>query len=256
MKDIRKGLAVSILVHCLILGAVYTAWIDKPARFKTISLDFSIVSAETDRDNRKGILNGDRQARYGSVEKKENRKLERLNLIRDYGKTKTIGVVTDLQPLTPPPPVEAAENLSDKDGSVEVLGKEGSLARLEASGTGNASLESTGQSPGWGQSGNKEGQSIRYGPGSANEKTFHYIRESILKNVRYPENARRKGLEGKILLSFVVTENGTTRDVKVIHGSGFRDLDNSAQYAIKMTTFTQKIPYKLFVTLPIEFRLE
>lgn len=256
MKDIQKSLAISILVHSLIFGAVYTTWIDKPARFKTISLDFSIVNTETDRDNEKAVLNGDRQTGHGSVEKKENKKLEYLNSIRDDGKTKAVGAVSDLQPFTSPPPVEATGNLSDKDGSAEVIGKEGSLARLEASGTGKASLASAGQSPGGGQNGNNEGQTVRYGSGSANEETFYYIREGILKNVRYPENARRKGLEGKILLSFVVTENGATRDVKVINGSGFRDLDNSAQDAIKKTTFTQKIPYKLFVTLPIEFRLE
>lgn len=255
MKDLQKGLAISILAHSLILGAVYATWIDKPARFKTISLDFSIVSHETHRDDGKRILN-DRHTGHGSVEKKENKKLEHLNSIRDDGKTKTVGAVSDLQAFPPPPPVEVTGNLSDKDGSVEVIGKEGTLARPEASGTGKASLASAGQSPGGGQNGNNEGQTIRYGSGSANEETFYYIREGILKNVRYPENARRKGLEGKILLSFVVTENGTTRDVKVINGSGFRDLDNSAQDAIKKTTFTQKIPYKLFVTLPIEFRLE
>lgn len=254
MKDLQKGLAISILAHSLILGAVYATWIDKPARFKTISLDFSIVNSETHRNDRKGILNGDRQIEHGLVEKKENKKLEHLNSNRDDGKT--AGDVSGIQPFTPPSPVEFTGNLSDKDGSVEVIGKEGTLARMEDSGTGHASSANAGQSPGAGQNANNEGRAIRYGSGGANEKTFYYIREGILKNVRYPETARRKGLEGKILLSFVVTENGTTCDVKVINGSGFRDLDNSAQDAIRKTTFTQKIPYKLFVTLPIEFRLE
>jgi len=256
VKDLQKGLAISFLVHSLILGVVYATWIYKPAKFKTISLDFSIVNYETNRDNRKGILNGDRQTGHESVEKKEEKKLEHVNSIRDDRKAKTFGVASGFQPLSPPPPVEATGNLSDKEGSVEVHEEEGSVARLEASGIGKAALASAGQTPRGGQYGNNEGQTIRYGSGGINEKTFYYIREGILKNVRYPENARRKGLEGKILLSFVVMENGTTHDVKVINGSGFRDLDNSAQDAIKKTTFTQKIPYKLFVTLPIEFRLE
>ncbi len=71
------------------------------------------------------------------------------------------------------------------------------VRRLEASGTSKASLASARAMPGGGQNGNNEGQTIRYGSGSANEETFYYIREGILKNVRYPENARKRVWKGK-----------------------------------------------------------
>ena len=71
---------------------------------------------------------------------------------------------------------------------------------------------------GWGDG---EGRVVRYGSGSSDEKGFRHIRDDILKNVRYPETARRRGWEGKTLLSFVVSENGSVHDIKIINSSGF-----------------------------------
>jgi TonB family protein len=254
VKDLQKGFSISILVHILILSAVCAAWIDKPLQRRTISLDFSILNFETHGD-RAGIQISDRHTGHEAAVKRDN-KIERPNVAQGDTKIKTIETAVDLSSLTTPSSVSSAGILSDKDGQVEVFGKEGSFVGQEGSRTGIVSLANIGQSSGGGQNGSSEGRTIRYGSGSANEKTFNYIREDILKNVRYPEKARRKGLQGKITLSFMITEAGLTRDVRVINGSGFSELDNSAKEAITRTTFSQKIPYKLFVILPVEYRLE
>jgi TonB family protein len=254
VKDLQKGFSISILVHILILCAVCVVWIDKPVQRRTISLDFSILNFETHGD-RAGAQTGERHTGRKEVVKSDN-KIERPNAAQANAKIKVIETAVDHSSITPPSSAGSAGILSDKDGQVEVFGKEGSFVGHEGSRTGNASLANIGQSSGGGQDGGNEGRTIRYGSGSANEKTFNYIREDILKNVRYPEKARRKGLQGKITLSFMVTEAGLTRDIKVINGSGFSELDNSAKEAIKLTTFTQRIPYKLFVILPVEYRLE
>ena len=256
MKDLQKGLSISIFIHFLFIGAVWIAWVDKPAQHKTISLDFSIINFKTDKKDIAESLSGDRNSGYAVIRNKNN-KTEKLNTTQDDTRIKTnesSANTPSYNSLASVSPYKGS--LSDKDGQVEVFGKEGSIFGSEEPKIGNTSLAGIGRSSGGGQDGNSEGRVIRYGSGNTNEKTFNYVREAVLKNVRYPENARRKGLEGKILLSFTVTENGTTRDVKVINGSGFRDLDNCAQEAIKKTTFSQKPPFKLFVTLPIEFRLE
>jgi TonB family protein len=244
VKDLQKGLSISIFIHFLLIGAVWIAWVDKPSQLKTIALDFSIINFKTDKKDVTENLNGGRHSGYAAI-RNENNKTEKLNTTKDDTKIRT-----NEAPITP------KEILSDKDGQVEVVGKEGSIFGSEEPKIGNASLAGTGQLFGGGQDGNSEGRTIRYGSGSANEKIFSYVREGILKNVRYPEKARRKGLQGKITLSFMVTEAGLTRDIKVINGSGFSELDNSAKEAIKLTTFTQRIPYKLFVILPVEYRLE
>jgi protein TonB len=64
------------------------------------------------------------------------------------------------------------------------------------------------------------------------------------------------GWEGKVLLSFVVLENGKVQELKVLNSSGFRALDENAKEAVTKTTFSQKIPYRMVVVLPVEYRLE
>lgn len=256
MTDLRKGLTISILVHCLVLGAVSTVWLNNTAKPKSISLDFSIINFETQRDITGSALVGDRHSRDVFGGGKENKKSERPHSSQNDTGIKTSGTSDSPQSLIQQTPTGVSGVLSEKDGQVDIIGPEGSPIGSDKPRAGNASLTSIGQSSGGAYDGSNEGLAIRYGSGGTSEKTFNFIREAILKNIRYPENARRKGFEGKILLSFIVMENGTIRDVRVINGSGFRDLDNSAQDAVKRTTFTQKIPYRLFVTIPIEFRLE
>ncbi|MCE5281382.1 MAG: TonB family protein [Deltaproteobacteria bacterium] len=86
-------------------------------------------------------------------------------------------------------------------------------------------------------------------------ENYRYIRDAILKNLRYPERARRLGLEGKVLLSFVVLEDGTTSEIKVLDGSRHRILDESARDAVAETRIARKVPYRVVVRLPVTFRL-
>lgn len=40
------------------------------------------------------------------------------------------------------------------------------------------------------------------------------------KNIKYPRQARRMGIEGKVFLSFVVNEDGSISDIQVVKGIG------------------------------------
>ena len=55
------------------------------------------------------------------------------------------------------------------------------------------------------------------------EGFLHYIRE----NIKYPEEARKQGIEGKVFVRFVVTKNGSISQVEVIKGMGY-GLDEEA----------------------------
>jgi TonB family protein len=254
VKDLQKSLSISILVHILILSAVCSTWINKPAQRRTISLNFSLINFETHGDSA-GTQIVDRHTGHEAAVKRGN-KVEKPNATQGDIETKTTGPAAYHSSFSPPIADGTTGNVSDKDGQVEITGKKVSSTEFGEPGLDTSSLAKNRQSSGGGQNVNSEGRTIRYGSGSAYEKSFNYIREDILKNVRYPEKARRNGLQGKITLSFTVTETGLTRDVKVVNGSGFSELDNSAKEAITRTTFSQKIPYKLFVILPIEYRLE
>jgi periplasmic protein TonB len=97
---------------------------------------------------------------------------------------------------------------------------------------------------------------LDYGRGGPDENSFYFIRETVMKNIKYPERARRMGWEGKVVLSFVVLENGAVKDVKITGGSGYRTLDDETRAAVERITFKQKIPCRLVISLPVEYRLK
>jgi TonB family protein len=92
-------------------------------------------------------------------------------------------------------------------------------------------------------------------PGGVDERHFSFVRETIMQGIVYPERARRMGWEGKVVLSFVVRENGFIDDVKVISSSGFSVLDENARDTIAKTHLKNKVPVRLYVLLPVEYRL-
>jgi protein TonB len=75
---------------------------------------------------------------------------------------------------------------------------------------------------------------------------FAYIRDKILRNVSYPDAARRMGWQGKVVLSFIITANGYVRDFNVIHSSGFKMLDNKAIETVKETAPFPKPPRQAY----------
>ena len=77
---------------------------------------------------------------------------------------------------------------------------------------------------------------------------------------RYPDSARRQGIEGETLLRFQVLTDGHVASVTVTHSAGHADLDRSAVEAVRTWRFEparrgeEKVP--IWVTLPVRFRLQ
>jgi protein TonB len=84
---------------------------------------------------------------------------------------------------------------------------------------------------------------------------FSYIRGIIMRNLIYPDHARRMGWSGKVVLCFTIEENGEVRDVKVHQGSGFPMLDRAAVEAVKRAAPLPRPPVRAEVMLPVTFRL-
>lgn len=49
---------------------------------------------------------------------------------------------------------------------------------------------------------------------------YQAMNDFIGKNLKYPEQATKNGVQGKVLVSFVVETDGSITDVKVIRGIG------------------------------------
>jgi TonB family protein len=76
---------------------------------------------------------------------------------------------------------------------------------------------------------------------------------------RYPESARRAGVQGVTLLRVRVMENGRVGEVVVDQSAGFRDLDFAAMEAVKKWLFEPahrgKEAVSVWVMLPVKFEL-
>lgn len=78
-------------------------------------------------------------------------------------------------------------------------------------------------------------------------------------NVKYPEKAREKGIEGKVLVWFDISKEGTIENIRVPEPVN-KDLDTEAIRVVKLlddfkpATMNGK-PVKMIYKLPITFKL-
>lgn len=77
---------------------------------------------------------------------------------------------------------------------------------------------------------------------------------------RYPDSARREGIEGETLLRFTVLASGHVASVSVARSAGHPDLDRAAIEAVKTWLFEParrgKEAVSVWVTLPVRFQLD
>lgn len=84
--------------------------------------------------------------------------------------------------------------------------------------------------------------------------------KNVLKNVKYPEMARQTGIQGKVYVQFIVSNEGEITNVTIMR-SVHPDLDSEAIRAVK--TLPKMIPGKQLdkavnvrFTIPIDFKLK
>jgi len=75
----------------------------------------------------------------------------------------------------------------------------------------------------------------------------------------YPQEARKKGYEGEVLLRVEVLSNGRVREIEVRRSSGHEVLDRSAIAAVKQWRFVPakkgETPIPVWVNIPVTFQL-
>lgn len=83
--------------------------------------------------------------------------------------------------------------------------------------------------------------------------------EGLQKRVKYPEIAKKAGVEGTVFLQFIVDESGNVVDPAVVKGIG-AGCDEAALEAIRVAKFKagrqRGKPVKVKFSLPVRFRLK
>ena len=76
---------------------------------------------------------------------------------------------------------------------------------------------------------------------------------------RYPDSARRRGVEGTVFIKAYVTEQGRVEQVQVERSAGHTDLDQAAVEAVERWRFEParrgRQPIAMWVSIPVRFVL-
>jgi protein TonB len=86
------------------------------------------------------------------------------------------------------------------------------------------------------------------------------LNEYFQKNLHYPGKARRKKIDGRVLVGFVVADDGVITDVKIVTGV-HKLLDKEAvRIVTAMPPWTpgtkNGMPVRVFYKLPVMFKLK
>lgn len=83
--------------------------------------------------------------------------------------------------------------------------------------------------------------------------------EALYSCIKYPEIARKAGVEGRVIIQFVVDENGNVTSPQVLRGVG-AGLDEEALRCVSQLKFKpgrqRGRPVRVRFTLPVVFRLQ
>jgi periplasmic protein TonB len=155
-------------------------------------------------------------------------------------------------PETPPVvKLPEANNLESRPMGAEIP-DQGKDVKEGSPGIAGGTKDGTGTGSGMGNGdGDMESARTKY----LNEH-FAYIRNKILNNVSYPDPAKRKGWQGKVLLSFVIMADGNVRELKVVKSSGFILLDRNAIETVRDTAPFPRPPGEAQLVIPITYHLE
>ena len=143
-------------------------------------------------------------------------------------------------------------------GSSWVSSGEGSGRGKGGSGLGGPG-KGTGTGRGGGRGGSGGGGSGGGGPGGGGPGAAS-ARYAENPKPLYPQEARNKGYQGRVLLQVEVLPNGRVGEVEVKESSGYETLDESALITVKKWRFIPAtkggVPCPCWVNVPITFQLQ
>ncbi|HOJ71788.1 MAG TPA: energy transducer TonB [Syntrophorhabdaceae bacterium] len=253
-----KYFFISVAAHFLLLSLILFIPFKSHKVVETISVDFTILNSDYGT-NKKGTGRGT----GGSGVKGGYIGQEGLDVDRGHGDNKAqrqdnpqdsnkINTASDTRDVISLNPIKGDKiDYGEENLSHARLIKTG----YGASGHGSGGLAGGSGVAGYGRgTGGGGGQGTGYG-GGINLADYNYVRDAVMKNITYPEKARRMGLEGRVIISFVINEAGFINDVKILKSSGYTLLDEAVREALFKVHQFRKKSEKLVVQLPVEFRL-
>jgi len=240
-----RAFQLSFLIHVFLVGLALLGGAFSAQYRKAVVLDFDLLPpAPTVQKNEpmprvklkpvKPASRSERKEKEASVSTRENSRMTS---------------VPENLPIIEPP---ETFKLESRTAATAGLTDSGKSTRDGIPGIAGGTGAGNGKGPG---AGNKASDQESSRAGYLNEH-FAYIRDKILRNVVYPDVARRMGWQGKVVLSFVITAKGAVKSFQVVQSSGFKMLDRQAIETVQDAAPFPKPPVEAKLVIPIIYRLD
>lgn len=244
MSDLAKCCMLSIVIHLGMLGLMLTFAANTVKHIPPVSIDFTLSSspvfAQTP-ENTKALVSRPKQTL--ASQKPPTVAAQPTPIQQELARTETTpdATFTKHAAATPTPSAPSVGRALTQNNSGPVSTKQetqvvSTAARAAQTGDG-------GMTPGKAQQ--------RY-----LKEHFTYIRDLIVKRLSYPHVARRMGWSGRVVLAFVVAEDGSVRSIQVRESSGYSVLDNSAMETVKSVAPFPRPPVAAEIVMPVQFQLQ
>lgn len=269
MKEQVLGFNISLLVHGIVVAALFALGQGKMFENKPMVIDLSIVSRDiSSRTPVSSRLSDDTEfipSRPSAI-RKENRHTDRPSslpqkkIIKPVQKVKPVSqdknkpkVPQRVQPKPETTVWKAADSVKPAPTFNDVP--------VTTSSTYDpmSNTEAKRPTPGVMTRLSRHGQ-VKENPENVGRNYvnihFSYLRERIQKHLRYPTIARKRGWSGKVLVGFTILENGHVDDLEIKKSCGIKLLDHSAMETVRMACPFPKPPALARIVIPIMYKLD
>jgi protein TonB len=239
MRDLLKWLGLSLGIHLVVLGFLAFFATLQPKNIRPVVIDLTLADFPATVAQPSAKRESTRAAARVALPEVRKQVLKR----EPAEKVKQPTVAAVESPLPQALPV-AQKNVPD---AVQAPGVMIGSAERGASGD-------LGTSPEVPSAGNKQ-------PSSGNESQrylaehFRYIRDLVRKHLVYPAMAQKMGWDGKAVVAFVIMENGSVDNIRLVESSGIPLLDRSALETIRRASPFPRPPVKAEIVIPVLFKL-
>jgi periplasmic protein TonB len=266
----RKSIVLSLLIHGVLLVSIYAVSSSCAQTDLPIVIDFSVTGTSGHGSGAANSLAGQaapKAAGHSRPAPLPAHAVAHSETLKTSLPVAEPVVKTAVEQTGPAAIIASPKTKSVVAAKYEPSGVSGAAARTAAvsgrgmsgsAGSGGEGVSGTASGGGGTSSGPADG-----GGNSADQmrnrylkEHFAYIKDLIQRSISYPSRARKMGWTGRVVVSFIIHENGRVSNEKVVNSSGFELLDNNVITTIKAVAPFPRPPVKAELRVPIVYRLE
>ncbi len=244
MTSGKKAVVLSVFLHGVFLGSMYTVGSTFAQPGRPVVIDFTLLDS-----------GGEAPARQETAAKQPAAPMKkRCTEVREKPVVKKVETPRTAPVSIPRPALE-------ETGPVPVAAKpsETPLEKISTAAPDNsgnqgpsAPIRTASLAPAGG-AGSSSGEQARAG---YSRDHYAYIKELIEKNLSYPPRARKMGWTGRVVVCFQVLKNGRVDKIRIKDSSGHEILDRNVVDTIREVEPFPRPPEWVELSMPITYRLD